>query len=155
MTREEKEERRKYMRPYNALEIAEYIIERCNQKHKSISNLKLQKILYFVQAQFIIDFGTPCFNNIMQAWNYGPVVLDVYLKYKGYGNTNIPSYGNKRFNFEQDERQTLNTTIDRASEYAASQLVEIVCNQCPWINAYKKANGIITSESIRKFFIDK
>lgn len=142
------------MRPYNALEIAEYTIERCNQKHKSISNLKLQKILYFIQAQFIIDFGTPCFDNIMQAWNYGPVVSDVYLKYKGYGNTNIPSYGNKRFNFEQDEQQILNTIIDRASEYTASQLVEITCNQRPWVNAYKKANKIITPKSIRKFFID-
>ena len=81
------------MRPYHALKIAEYIIERCNEKHKSVSNLKLQKILYFVQAQFIVEFGTPCFDNIMQAWDYGPVVPDVYRKYRGYGNTNIPSFG--------------------------------------------------------------
>ena len=148
-----KEEGRKYMRPYNALEVAEYIIERCNQKNKSISNLKLQKILYFVQAQFIVEFGTPCFDNIMQAWDYGPVVPDVYHKYKVYGNTNIPSYGNKRFNFEQDEQQTLDTTIDSASEYAASRLVEITHNQSPWIDAYKKADETITPESIRKFFM--
>ena len=62
---------------------------------------------------------------------------------------------NKKFNFKQDEQQILNTIIDRASEYATSQLVKITCNQCPWINAYKKADKIITLESIRKFFIDK
>lgn len=140
------------MRPYNATEVAEYIIERCNQKHESISNLKLQKILYFVQAQFIVKYGTPCFENIMQAWDHGPVVPAVYHEYRGYGNTNIPSYGDKRFHFEQDEQQTLDVTIDRASEYTASQLVEIARNQRPWMDAYEEADRIITSESIRKFF---
>ena len=140
------------MRPFDALEVAEYIIAGCHQKHKSISNSKLQKILYFVQAQFIVEFGTSCFGNIMQAWDYGPVVPDVYRKYRGYGNTNIPGYGNKGFDFEQDERQTLDTTIDNASEYAASQLAEIARNQSPWMDAYEKADKTITPESIRKFF---
>lgn len=141
------------MRPYNALEVAEYIIERCNQKHKSISNLKLQKILYFVQAQYIVKFGTPCFGNIMQAWDHGPVVPDVYREYRGYGNTNIPSFGGKKFHFEKDEQRTLDATIDRASEYAASQLVEIIRNQSPWMDACKKADKTITPKSIRKFFL--
>lgn len=140
------------MRPYNALEVAEYIIERYHQRHKPISNLKLQKILYFVQAQYIVKFGTPCFENIMQAWDHGPVVPDVYHEYRGYGNTNIPSFGGKRFYFEQDEQQTLDATIDHASEYAASQLVEIARNQSPWMDAYERADKMITPESIKKFF---
>lgn len=141
------------MRPYDALEIAEYIIERCNQNHLPITNLKLQKILYFVQAQFMVQFGTPCFYNIMQAWDYGPVVPDVYHKYKVYGNTNIPSCGNKSYDFEIDEQQTLNDIIDRASEYSASRLVEITHNQSPWIDAYNKVDETITPKSIRKFFM--
>ena len=140
------------MRPFDAFEVADYIIERCNKKHKPISNLKLQKILYFVQAQFIVEYGTPCFDNVMQAWDHGTVVPNVYQKYRGYGNTNIPCYGSKRFDFEQDEQQILDITIDRASEYAASQLVEIARSQSPWMDAYKKANRMITPESIRKFF---
>lgn len=141
------------MRPFDAFEVAEYIIERCNQKHKPISNLKLQIILYFAQAQFLVEYGTPCFNNVMQAWDHGPVVPDVYHKYRGYGNTNIPSFGNKKFDFKQNEQRTLDTTIDSACEYAASQLVEITRNQSPWIDAYKKANGTIAPESMRKFFV--
>lgn len=141
------------MRPYSALQVAEYIIDRCNQKHESISNLKLQKILYFVQAQYIVEFGTPCFGNIMQAWDHGPVVPDVYHEYRGYGNTNIPSNGSRRFRCEQDEQKTLDMTIDRALEYAASQLVEIARNQSPWMEACKKADKTITPKSIRKFFL--
>lgn len=141
-----------WMRPYNALEVAEYIIERCNKMHKPISNLKLQKILYFVQAQFLMQFGAPCFYNLMQAWDYGPTVPDVYHKYKIYGNTSIPSYGSSGYRFDNNEIGVLNATIDRASEYSASALVEITHNQTPWIEAYNKPDETITPESIRRFF---
>ena len=46
---------------YSALLVAKYIIRRCAERGKSISNLKLQKILYFVQAEFLVDLGTCCF----------------------------------------------------------------------------------------------
>lgn len=143
------------MRPYNALDIAEYVIERCNQKNKAISNLKLQKILYFIQAQFIIRFGTPCFNNLMQAWDYGPVVPDVYHKYKIYGNTNISSYRHREYNFEPDEQEVLDETIDEATNYSASHLVEITHKQSPWIDAYHNIDETITPESIKEFFKEK
>lgn len=38
---------------YRALNIAKYIIRYCNEKNRTISNLKLQKLLYFVQAEFV------------------------------------------------------------------------------------------------------
>lgn len=39
---------------YNAVDVAKYIIWFCKENGHSISNLKLQKLLYFVQAQFLI-----------------------------------------------------------------------------------------------------
>ena len=38
---------------YNALDVSRYIINYSNDKNYGISNLKLQKILYFVQAYFL------------------------------------------------------------------------------------------------------
>lgn len=39
---------------YSALTVAGYIIKRCSDTHKPASNLKLQKLLYFVQAEFLV-----------------------------------------------------------------------------------------------------
>ena len=78
---------------YKALDIARYIIERCNQNSKTISNLKLQKILYFVQAEFLVAKNQPCFREKIEAWDFGPVVPDVYFAYRMYGSTNIPCLG--------------------------------------------------------------
>lgn len=39
---------------YKAENIAKYIIAKCNNDKQHISNLKLQKILYYIQAEFLI-----------------------------------------------------------------------------------------------------
>ena len=50
------------MGKYNVLDIAEYIINYAIKNGYAISNLKLQKILYFVQAQFLVSLNVPCFS---------------------------------------------------------------------------------------------
>ena len=63
---------------YQARDIAEYIIYREASQGRTVSNLRLQKLLYFVQAQFIVQKDAPCFTERMEAWDYGPVVPEVY-----------------------------------------------------------------------------
>lgn len=51
---------------YRALTVAEHIIERCNKEGRPISNLKLQKILYFVQAEFWLVLDLCAFQRILK-----------------------------------------------------------------------------------------
>ena len=44
-------------REYDVLDIARYIINKCNEKGIIISNLKLQKLLYFVQGYMLALTG--------------------------------------------------------------------------------------------------
>ena len=48
---------------YNALTVAKYVIKRCNDSKRTISNLKLQKILYFIQAEFLAVTGRVCMHS--------------------------------------------------------------------------------------------
>ena len=59
---------------YNALLVANHIVKYCNSKNHPISNLKLQKLLYFVQAEFLVSKGIPCFREAIEA--YGEIYLD-------------------------------------------------------------------------------
>lgn len=79
--------------PYDVLDISRYIINYSNDKDYGVSNLKLQKILYFVQAYFLINIPDShvCFKERIEAWNFGPVVPKAYREYKQYGSTNIPT----------------------------------------------------------------
>lgn len=140
---------------YRALDIARYVIERCSEINRTISNLKLQKILYFIQAEFLVTKNLPCFAEEIQAWDFGPVVPDVYYRYRMFGSANIPCIGKSRASriVSPRDKEILDDIIDECSRYSASALVEITHNQTPWIEAYEPGwNNEITTESIKRYF---
>ncbi|WP_136264516.1 type II toxin-antitoxin system antitoxin SocA domain-containing protein, partial [Streptococcus pyogenes] len=55
----------------HALFVANYIIEYSNKKGYKINNLKLQKLLYFVNVRNILENGAPLFEESMEKWKYG------------------------------------------------------------------------------------
>lgn len=139
---------------YSATDVARYIILRCNQRGKTISNLKLQKILYFVQAEFLVSQGKPCFRERIEAWDFGPVIPDVYHRYKVYGSASIPSVRDENYcPFDREDKALADGIIDECAKYSASTLVEITHRQSPWRTAYHQYSGaVISNESIKSFF---
>lgn len=73
---------------YSALEIAKYVIDKCTRDEQPVSNLQLQKILYYIQKTFLKN-GTEAFEDEMEAWQFGPVVPNVYYQYCGFGAMEI------------------------------------------------------------------
>lgn len=139
---------------YDVLDIAKYIIHHSNEKNYNISNLRLQKILYFVQAQFIQSLNKPCFNDLFECWEYGPVIPKVYSKYKRNGSLSIPSVkGVTNSVIEINDRILINKIIDQAAKINSFKLVEISHKQNPWKNNYKpKLNCEIPMEDMFKYF---
>ena len=142
-------------RVYAALDVAKYIIAYCKKNHKPVSNLKLQKILYFVQAQFLVEEGEPCFYNKIEAWELGPVVPDVYHHYKAYGSNPIVLFKDGNFGISFHDRQVINQIVDLCNRHTVSELIDFTHRQTPWIQAQEQGyNTQITNDSIRKFFSD-
>ncbi len=74
---------------YTALDIAKYIINHCVLDGCAISNLQLQKILYFVFGEYLRQTKLCLFDEKFLAWQYGPVVENVYEEYRWYGASKI------------------------------------------------------------------
>lgn len=143
---------------YSALVVARYIIKRCNELNRPISNLKLQKLLYFVQAEFLVGEGSACFPEEIEAWDFGPVVPEVYHRYKAYGSASIPYLaGAERVRrICTEDKEIINGIVDEGSLYTANQLVEITHNQAPWREAYMPyRSNIISKEAILNYFKEK
>lgn len=85
---------------YNAMQVADYIINKCYLDKKPISNLQLQKVLYFTWVDFYKMTGNTLFFDSICAWPFGPVVPDVYYEYCAYGGRPI----NVRCETEVDEK---------------------------------------------------
>lgn len=59
-------------------QIASYIYMRYHKEFgRSIDEMKLHKLLYFVQREAIVQLGAPIFKEEFEAWRYGPVLVPV------------------------------------------------------------------------------
>ena len=73
-----------------AMNVADYIIWKANQLQKPISNLKLQKVMYFLNAVHLVEKGTPLIEDKkFEKWDYGPVIHSVYSEYSYNGANDI------------------------------------------------------------------
>ena len=69
---------------YRAIDLANYIVDKCIKDNVPITNLQLQRILYFVQKDFL-KRGSQAFSDYIEAWVFGPVVPNVYFCFCGFG----------------------------------------------------------------------
>ena len=69
---------------YKAMDLANYIVDKCIKDNVPITNLQLQRILYFIQKDFL-KRGSPAFSDYIEAWGFGPVVPNVYFCFCGFG----------------------------------------------------------------------
>lgn len=79
---------------YKAIDIAKKLIKMADDDiangGDNITNLKLQKLLYYQQGYHLAAFDTPLFDESVEAWIYGPVVPVVYDYFQPYGATSLP-----------------------------------------------------------------
>ena len=68
-------------RRYTAIEIAEYVLDKCVKDGCPISNLHLQPILYFLQKAFLKKKQHLLFKDKIYAGKYVPIVLPVHERY--------------------------------------------------------------------------
>ena len=73
----------------SAVELAWFIVRRCANRGFPISNLQLQKMLYFLQRAYLQERGVPLFQEKIVAWQFGPVVREVYYTFSTYSSLRI------------------------------------------------------------------
>lgn len=145
---------------YTAPQIAKWFIKRANSEEiedgvfEGITNLKLQKIIYFAQAASLGITGKPLFDDEIEAWKYGPVIPSVYHIYKENKNNPIPTPDDVP-EFDSDTERLLSDIWDIFGGASASHLVEETHKHKPWKDAYNGGNGegsVISQDSLRLFY---
>lgn len=131
---------------YSAVEVAKYVISYCTDSGNSISNLNLQKILYFLQVFYVRKGGLLFFEEIY-AWQHGPVIPEVYYMFSGYGAAKIQN----RYDTELDSgtQEHIIPIIEKLRNIAPWELVEMThVKNGPWDLVYNAENniGIIEKE---------
>lgn len=69
----------------DARAVANLLLDRAAALQIPITNLALQKLLYFAHGRFLVSKGRPLVNGFFEAWKFGPVHPVVYRCFNGNG----------------------------------------------------------------------
>lgn len=140
---------------HTAIDVAKWFLQRNNietvlEDAELISNLKLEKLLYYAQGVFLGITGNVLFNDDIVAWDHGPVVEVVYRKYKMHGSEGIPFSEIPTEKYCTKEESILEQVYDYFCQYSAWKLRNMTHGERPWKETEK--NDVICTSLIKEFF---
>lgn len=80
---------------YDGRDVANCVLDICEELGVPVANLSLQKIVYFCHVWTLIELGKPLVKHHFEAWEHGPVLSYVYHEFKRFGADNITDRAKK------------------------------------------------------------
>lgn len=146
-----------------ALLVAEYFINKANEDNKLLTNKKLQKLLYYSQAWFLVLKGKKLFNEKIEAWVHGPAIKKLYIEYKEFGfnpikkDINVSAFNN----LDLEKRKFLDNIWSVYGSLDADYLEMLTHSEDPWrtaregLQSFESSENEITADSMKSFYTQK
>jgi len=126
----------------DSLDLAEYVLF----KGGKMSNLKLQKLLFYIQAYHLAYFEEPVIDDEFEAWVHGPVSRKVFAALKNSARLyDVLSYSHKEGedtpdkvlddHLTDEQIEAIDDVIEEFGTLSGLQLEKLTHSEDPWINA--------------------
>lgn len=139
----------------DSIELSKYIVCKMQEKGQKISHLKLQKLLYYVQAWHLVYAEEPLMNDEFEAWLHGPVNRKVWNYYKQYSIMfdSLPCEEVKEINLTEEQEQIIDDVLDEYGTKTGYYLECLTHVEEPWKEARERGeNTIIDKEKMKVFY---
>jgi uncharacterized phage-associated protein len=125
-----------------------------------LTNLRLQKLLYYAQAWSLVMRESELFSDDIEAWRHGPVVPAVYRGLPdGQGANQIDSLVFEEApDLEAEDARFVRSVWEAYSQYSALKLSRMTHEEMPWLNAWGArsrdgcGNDPISVDDLEEFF---
>jgi len=136
----------------SAMDVANYFLSIASEDDgELISNMKLQKLLYYAQGFALALRGDSLFGDRIEAWTHGPVVPSVYHAFKhSQGGPVVPEEDIDWDAYSPDDRVLLDEVYQVYGQYSASALRALTHSEPPWCDTPEGAE--ITCSAMKEFF---
>lgn len=130
---------------------ADFLLSESRERGEILTNLKLQKLLYYAQAWYLALKDRPLFQEDMEAWVHGPVLPSQYHRFKEFqwksitANITMPQIG------DDGLVDHLLEIVDVFGTETAVALELMTHRERPWI----EARGDIPMDTPSTAIIDK
>ena len=126
-------------------DVSKYIVNKIE-----VSNMALQKLLYYVQLFYMGLYDRPAFTSICKAWKYGPVFGSIYHRYKGF-ESNIIKDEKQSNTIDSNLKEVVDNVIKYFGCYTPLILKDFTHNEKPWIVGNETSEKIIEKSELKSF----
>lgn len=150
-----------YLSKVKAIDVAQYIINKFHKRNESITTLKLQKLLYYVQAWSLVWDDAPMFDEDFEAWINGPVVRALFNKLRGFYYCPLTIDGADVNQLNDNQKDTIDHVLQGYGNLSSVDLVYNTHHERPWKEARAglpdniKCTNIITKQSMLEFYSEQ
>lgn len=119
-----------------------------------VGNLRIQKLLYFIQAYTLVKFGYPAFEAEIEAWPYGPVVPEVYFAYK---NNYFLNSSELEVELDPNIEEAISIVVNAFRNWGDFKLVDLTHSYTTWSDKVSSLynDKKITKKEIKDFHYKK
>lgn len=141
-----------------AHDVAKYIISVSREHGEPISNLKLQKLLYYAQAWHLALYDGALFDERLEAWVHGPAVPPVYGEYKQWSWQPICADVPEIHIADERIKAHLDEVLDVYGGLTAMYLEKLTHQEDPWLKARGDlppdvpSHNIISHDDMRNYY---
>lgn len=135
-----------------AMDVARYFLSlNDDEAGDNLSNLKIQKLLYYAQGAHLAITGSPLFLESIEAWQHGPVVPEVYHSFKKFGSGAVELADDDEIpKFDERVTEILDDVYNVYGQFSAWKLRNMTHGEAPWKDT---AQGcVISRRKLTDFF---
>ena len=138
---------------YQGIEIADYILNYAEQCNYQITNLRLQKILYYIQLNFLKQYDHVIFEDDILAMRHGPCIQSVYDRYHIWGRHSIIKRDHDAFQLKEKEEVLIKRVVDACMLLPEYELADRSQKENgPWYQTFfVNREEVIPVECMRKY----
>ena len=134
-----------------AFDVAYYMLALDSHKDgEGLTNLKLQKLCYYSQGFYLAIYDQPIFDEDIQAWAHGPVIPEIYHRFKVFGSSviNPDPY---TINLSADKFSLIEEVYEVFGQYSAWKLRNMTHEEPTW-KSHEMYAGVIPKPEMQEYF---
>lgn len=141
----------------HAVDIADYILNHAARCQYEITNLQLQKILYYVQLNFLRKYNKVAFDDPILALRHGPCIISVYDKFHIWGRYSIQIQEHLvDLDMVQEEKELIKQVVDASMLLSSVELTERAQKKDgPWDQTFWNGGEVIKVDLMRNYVKEK
>lgn len=150
--------------PHGARAVANYLIDQVRQDRDYLTSMQLLKLVYISHGWSLAFFDRPLVREAVEAWEYGPVIADLYQGVKRWGagpvRERLPGYFAATDGFSSQEKELVSSVLAAYRHLDGLELSNLTHRRgTPWYKVYYEQGGkktrhaLIPNDLIKEHFV--